>query len=69
MQVVLESESGLFFINSEGVLEHFEPSSNNLFVDEVTEIREIILLQPISLSELLLCLKVSKSFNQTLCAV
>lgn len=39
MQVVLESESGLFFINSEGVLEHFEPSSNNLFVDEVTEIR------------------------------
>lgn len=66
MQVVLKSESGLFFINSEGVLEHFEPSSNNLFVDEVTEIRGNYTFTTYKSIRTLIVPKVSKSFNQTL---
>ena len=33
----LESESGVFFLDEHGIVEHFEPSTDNPFIDERTE--------------------------------
>jgi hypothetical protein len=33
----LESESGVFFLDEHGIVEHFEPSIDNPFIDERTE--------------------------------
>lgn len=36
---VLKSESGTFFIDEKGVAQRFEPSSTNLFIEEITTIK------------------------------
>ncbi len=37
IKMILESESGLFYSDENGIVEDFKPSQNNLFIDEITE--------------------------------